>query len=130
MKHLEMQHDKEPKQDIIDQLGDISSVEIFNNQVLVATYLRPEKTKSGLYLSDNYRSEDKFQSKIGLIVAMGPQAFNDESGQWFDNTSFNLGDWVIHRPSDGWSVTVNGVLCRILSDTQIKGRVSSPDTVW
>jgi len=130
MKQLEMQHDKEPKQDIIDQLGDISSVEIFNNQVLVATYLRPEKTKSGLYLSDNYRSEDKFQSKIGLIVAMGPQAFNDESGQWFDNTSFNLGDWVIHRPSDGWSVTVNGVLCRILSDTQIKGRVSSPDTVW
>lgn len=130
MKQLEMQHDKDPKQDLLEQLGDISSIELFNNQILVATYIRPEKTKSGLYLSDKYRDEDKFQSKVGLIISIGPSAFQDDTGVWFNNASFNLNDWVIHRPSDGWSVTINGVLCRILTDTQVKARVPHPDLVW
>lgn len=130
MKELAMFHDVDPKQKLLEELGDISDIEVFNNQVLLATYIRPEKTKSGLYLSDKYRDEDKFQSKTGLIVALGPDAFADESGTWFRDTAFNLHDWVVHRPSDGFSMTVHGVLCRLVTDTQIKMRVQGPDSVW
>jgi len=130
MKQLAMDHDTDPKQKLLEELGDISDIEIFNNQVLVATYIRPEKTKSGLYLSDKYRDEDRFQSKIGLIIGLGPDAFADESGQWFRNTAFNLHEWVVFRPSDGWSVTIDGVLCRVLTDTQIRARINQPDRLW
>jgi len=130
MKQLLMEHDVDPKQKLLEELGDISQIELFNNQVLCATYIRPEKTKSGLYLSDKYRDEDKYQSKCGLLIAMGPAAFQDEGGAWFNNASFNIHDWLVFRPSDGWSITVNGVLCRMLSDTQIKMRIPHPDAAW
>ena len=125
-----MAHDGDPKQKLLDVIGDLSEVELFNNQILVAVYVRPTKTKSGLYLTDKYADEDKFQGKVGLLVGMGPAAFQDDSGQWFNDASFNLHDWLVYRPSDGWSITINGVLCRMLSDTQVKMRIPTPDTAW
>lgn len=130
MSALIMAHDSDPKQKLLEEIGDLSQVELFNNQILVAVYVRPTKTKSGLYLTDKYADEDKFQGKVGLLVGMGPAAFQDDSGQWFNNASFNLHDWLVYRPSDGWSITINGVLCRMLSDTQVKMRIPTPDTAW
>ena len=130
MANMEMDHVVDPKKDILDRLGDLSGIELFNNQILCAVYVRPNKTKSGIYLSDKTVDEDRFQGKVGLLVAAGPEAFNDTSGQWFNDVNFNVHDWLVFRPSDGWSVTVNGVLCRIMSDTQVKARISSPDQVW
>lgn len=125
-----MDHDIDPKKSILDQIGDTSNIEIFNNQILCAVYIRPQKTKSGIYLSDKTVDEDRYQGKVGLLIGMGPAAFEDENGEWFNEASFKLHDWLVFRPSDGWSVMVNGVLCRMMSDTQVKARISSPDEVW
>lgn len=130
MNVLAMNHEEDPRDKIMSELGDISGFKLLNNQVLCAVYIRPEKTKSGLYLSDKYRDEDRSQGKIGLLIAHGPSAFKDESGEWFGGYEFNIKDWLVFRPSDGWPVTVNGVLCRIMSDTQVKGIVDNPDRVW
>ena len=40
------------------------------------------------------------------------------------------GDWIVFRPSDGWSITVNNVLCRMIDDINIKARVDHHDRVW
>lgn len=125
-----MEHETDPKGKLIADLGDLSSVELFNNQILVATYIRPQKTKSGIYLTDKTTEEDRFQSKVGLLVKAGPSAFEPNDEGWFQNETFNLHEWLVFRPSDGWSITIHGVLCRILSDTQVKGRVQAPDEVW
>lgn len=125
-----MEHDVDPKQKLLDQLGDLSGVEILNNQILCAVYVRPTKTKSGIYLADQTTAEDRFQGKVGLLVGMGPAAFQDDTGQWFADSSFKLHDWLVFRPSDGWNITINGVLCRMLSDTQVKMRVPTPDLAW
>ena len=125
-----MEHDVDPKNKLLTEIGDLSSVELFNNQILVATYIRPQKTKSGIYLTDKTTEEDKFQSKVGLLVKAGPSAFEANDEGWFKGEEFNLNDWLVFRPSDGWSITIHGVLCRILSDTQVKGRVQNPDEVW
>lgn len=130
MSVMEMAHEVDPKQKLLDDLGDISKIELLNNQILVGVYIRPEKTKSGIYLTQKAVDEDRFQGKVGLLVATGPSAFKDESGEWFAGLDFRLHDWLVFRPSDGWSVTVNGALCRILSDTQVKGRIDRPDRVW
>lgn len=129
MPHMPMSHDEDPKKNLLDQLGDISQIELFHNQVLLAVYLRPEKTKSGLILTANHLDEDKYQSKVGLLIKRGPLAF-EQDGNWFTGMTFQDHEWLIFRPSDGWSITVNGVLCRIFDDISIKGRAPHPDSVY
>jgi hypothetical protein len=129
MPHMPMSHEEDPKQKLLDQLGDISQIELFHNQVLLAVYLRPEKTKSGLILTADHLDEDRYQSKVGLLVKRGPLAF-EQDGNWFTGMTFQDHEWLIFRPSDGWSITVNGVLCRIFDDISIKGRAPHPDSVY
>lgn len=130
MPFMLMEHDEDPRKKILEDLGDISNVEVFQNQLLVAVYIRPQKTKSGIYLTEKTTDEDRFQAKVGLLVKKGPQACVDQDGEWFNGINFELNDWLVHRPSDGWSITVNGVLCRMLDDISIKCRIDSPDRVW
>lgn len=130
MPFMIMEHATDPKQKLLDDIGDISAFEIFNNQILIAIYIRPNKTKSGIYLSDQSREEDKVQGKVGLVVKKGPAAFVDETSEWFKDISVEVNDWVVFRPSDGWSITVNNVLCRIIDDTAVRGKVDAPDRVW
>ena len=130
MPFMMMHHEVDPALVIKGEIGDLSSFELFNNQILVATYIRPKMTKSGILLADQTTAEDRYQSKVGLLLKTGPRAFEPNADGWFDGESFNLDDWLVFRPSDGWQITVHGVLCRILNDTQIKGRVKNPDEVW
>lgn len=130
MPFVRMTHDVDPAKTIKDEMGDISDIELFHNQVLIAIYVRPEKTKGGLYLTNNIRDEDKWQGKVGLVVKTGPDAFKDASGKWFNGVSVAEGDWVYFRPSDGWQLTIHGALCRIIDDVDIRGKITAPDSIW
>lgn len=132
-----MLHDTDPKEALLEKVGDLTGIELYGSDVLVAIYMRPEKTKSGIILTDNMRGEDAHQGKVGLIVKMGPLAFTDENNEKFRD--INVGDWVAFRSSDGWPVTLNtsnsaatkdAVLCRIITDINIRMTVSSPDLVF
>lgn len=124
-----MHHEKDPADAIRAELGDIAGFDILHNQVLVAVYQRPAKTKSGLILASQTLDEDRYQSKIGLVLKGGPEAFKS-SDAWVFPDTIREGSWIVFRPSDGWAVTVNGVLCRMLVDTSVKGVVTHPDLVW
>lgn len=130
MPFMIMEHDQDPKQKLREEIGDVTPFEIFNNQILVVIYIRPQKTKSGIFLPDQMRDEDKIQSKVGLVIKKGPSAFVDDGNEWFKDVNVEEGDWVVFRPSDGWSITVNNVLCRIIDDTAVRGKVDAPDRVW
>lgn len=128
-----MQHDIDPKAELLRKVGKLKGIEIFHNKVLVAVYQRPEKTKSGIILTDNNRSEDKFQSKVGLILKHGARAFVTDKDWNFDGLNLSVGDWILMRATDGWQIDVIGtekVECRILNDVQILGRIDHPDLVW
>ena len=92
MPHMVMTHDEDPKDAILAALGDIEKFKVFHNEVVVAVYLRPEKTKSGIFLPDSHRDEDRHQSKVGLVVKMGPEAFDDPNGNWFRDVNVKLHD--------------------------------------
>jgi co-chaperonin GroES (HSP10) len=130
MPYMKMNHEKNPKDTIFSEIGDLSSIKVFNNQVLVAIYKRPEKTKSGIVLTDNTRNEDKYQGKVGLVLKKGPLAFVDDEETWFKDVEINEGDWIFFRPSDGWQMNVHGVDCRVLRDIDIRGTIKEPDQVW
>lgn len=125
-----MDHEKDPKIKIREDVGDISTIEIFNNQVLAAIYIRPKKTSGGILLPGSTVDEDRYQSKIGLILKKGPSAFADPTGEWFAGADIKEDDWILFRPSEGWTVTINGVTCRVVDDTAVRGRVNHPDQIW
>ena len=125
-----MTHEVDPRKKILAEIGSVDDFEIFNNQVLAAVYVRPTKTKSGIYIPDKTADEDQFQGKVGLVLKTGPAAFDDPENKWFSGVNVKIHDWIVFRPSDGWKITVNNVLCRIFDDTDIRGRVDHPDRVW
>jgi co-chaperonin GroES (HSP10) len=125
-----MSHEIDPVAAILDKIGDIDGIELFNNQVLVAIYIRPEKTKAGIILPDQTRDEDQHQSKVGLVLKMGDRAFDDHYREKYTDVKIRKDDWIFFRASDGWATTINKVLCRIVEDVDVKGRISGPDVVW
>jgi co-chaperonin GroES (HSP10) len=125
----------DPAAEIYRSLGKIDDIEVCSNQILAVVYIRPEKTPGGIILANQTRDEDKYQSKVGLIVKMGPDACLD----WRDDAKFHVGDWIVFKVSDGWSLGVktdasdagtHGVPCRMLSDDSIRMRISHPERVW
>ena len=68
---MRMEHSTPVKEATAALVGDLEGVEVFGNQVLVAIYQRPNKTASGIYLSDGVRAEDQYQGKVGLVLKLG-----------------------------------------------------------
>jgi hypothetical protein len=126
-------HIPDPKQDILEKLGDLTHFEIANNEVLLAIYRRDEKTPGGIIMTANTLKEDVYQGKVGLVVKIGP-------GCRFQNLNIGLHDWVVTRPSDTWALDVNAdpkalkredfVPCRLVFDDQIRARIAHPSMVW
>lgn len=127
---------KDPAEALWKALGDISGLELFHSQVMVATYIGPEKTIGGIILPDKTLTENRFQGKVGLVVKLGPGAFIDDptNGAFFHGVSVQEGDWVFFRASDGMELfsvdRTGGVPCRVFRDIDIKGRVSDPAMLW
>lgn len=127
---MKMVHSVDPAEELRKSIGDLSNIKIYNNWILCAVYKRSEQTASGVYLPDSFRKEDEYQGKVGLVVKKGPIAFVDDDRTNFNGQNVELNDWIVFRASDGWSLNVNGVLCRMLQDTNIRMAVPSPDVVF
>lgn len=132
----------------------IAGVQLLRNRVLVATYIRPEKTSGGIIRPDATREEDKWQGKAGLVLAKGPIAFDFDEVR--ERASYNIGkagmddgyevalremnipkvgDWVFFRGSDTWDSGLQvapgvGAHCRFIFDDCIIGRIEDPSTIW
>lgn len=132
-----MAHEADPRDITWEEVGDLSGIELTGTQILCAIYKRPEKTKSGIFLTDSNRAEDVYQGKVGMVVKLGPLAFDDTGDGRFGALGkeagaghVELGDWLFYKASDGFSVSVNGRECRILNDEDVRGRIQAPDQIW
>jgi len=120
----------------LSALDDISGIEVFGDLVLVMAFAERTKTRGGIILSDKSHDEARFQGKVGLVVAVGPQAFQDDARVTFGGQTVAVGDWVMARTSDGVEFTKTrkdgsgSVLLRLFRDTQIMARLSDPRLVW
>ncbi len=124
-----------PAERMFREAGNLDGYEVFNNQVLVGTYVgHPTMMLGGkeFHLSDHTRKESGFQSKIGMILKMGPNAFQDENGKWFKGVTFEVGDWIVYRASDGWALKLQsdnpeGCLCRLIDDISVRMRIPASE---
>lgn len=130
MTALKMIHAVEPKQEILDEIGAlIGDVEPLGAQVLVAAYVRPEKTAGGIILADNTRGEDNYQGKVGLVLKLGPLAFADDAQHQWGARKPVVGDWVIFRVGDTFPTILGKRQCRFVEDVSVKAILARPDSV-
>lgn len=134
----------DPAKPLLDAAGDLSDYEVFHNLVLVATYVPPPKVFKGpngedipFHEADNSLSEHRFQGKVGLVLAFGPNAFEDDGVAKFGGTIISKGDWVIYRGTDGFEFFIRdrrkineGLSCRLIEDVFVRGRVSDPSLIY
>ena len=127
---MRMLHADNPAEGLKNSVGDISNIKVLHNNILCAVYKRPAKTASGIHLPDQILKEDEYQGKVVLVLKKGPLAFVDDEKTAFAGQDINEGEWVVLRSSDGWKLNVNGVLCQIIQDVQVRLTIPSPDLVY
>jgi co-chaperonin GroES (HSP10) len=127
----------DPRQAIMDALeGGHENLDVLHANVIVATYIRPEKTAGGIFLADRTLQEDRFQGKAGLVLKKGPLAFVDDTIAKFGGKTINEGDWVMVRPSDGMEFFASdkskgaGISCRVFKDVDIIARLDDPALIY
>jgi co-chaperonin GroES (HSP10) len=108
----------------------VDKIDVTFSQILIGIYKRPEKTKSGIILTDDTRAEDEFQGKVGLVVKVGPMAYRDTDDVQFEGFKVKVGDWVVIRASDGWPLKIGKTLCRMIPDTGVRIVIPEPDLIW
>jgi co-chaperonin GroES (HSP10) len=137
------QKEYDPKQEILDKLGVLSEAVVAQNEVLLAMYMRPEKTAGGIVLPHQNLREDRYQGKVGLVVKIGAACRfvrTDEKTGVTYGIPIDLHDWVVVRTSDTWSLELNAdpnisdpsafTLCRLVFDDQIRMKIPHPGMVW
>lgn len=134
MPAMPMRHEEDPAEVLFKKVGmkagKIPGFELMANRVLLGLYVRPEKTKSGIILSDNTRAEEKFQGKAAVVLAMGPSAFVSDDHFSFQEQTLKVGDWVSLWVTDGRAISINGAECRVIRDQDISMKIPAPDQVY
>jgi hypothetical protein len=148
------------KQHILEQLGNYhEELDLWGRSVMVAVYIRPlVKPGTTIQFTDTQQKEDQFQGKVGMILAMGPDAFKGDAS-WI-NAQFGgeggvpkVGDWLFSSANDGITLQIGGSggkrvmgilphrraeeplyffdgwCCRIIRDDLFIGRVKNPHMV-
>lgn len=133
----------DPKQEILDKIGDLSTYEIAQNEVLLAIYMRPETSSGGIILTANTLKEDRYQGKVHLVLKIGSACRfvrqDEKSGVVF-GIDVKVGDWIVMNPSHGWAMDINTltessdvkdfVPCRMCYDDAIRLRIQSPGSIY
>jgi hypothetical protein len=120
----------DPRQAIIDAVGDLSQANVCADLVLVGTFIRNEKTAGGIIRPTEVLKEDEYQGKVGLVLKTGPLAYADWEDGDDRGQSARLHDWVVFAIKDGWPVQINGTPCRFVPYDKIRMQVTDPTMVF
>ena len=124
VKQLEKEKKKKEK-----QIHEASKLPIQTGwRILVLPHRGQGKTKGGVLLSDKTVEETQIATNVGLVLAVGPDAYNDKerfpNGPWCKEK-----DWVIFARYAGSRLNIEGGELRILNDDEILGTTDDPENI-
>lgn len=108
----------EPISFVEQQLG--LDIQVKGYRLLLKAVTLPERTKSGLFLSDQFRKTFARDAKKGLVVAMGNMAYKAQDPMKFGNEPFcKIGDWVSFSVYEAQETYYNEHLCWYIADDRV-----------
>ena len=140
-----------------DLLPAVAGMKLQLNRCLIATYVKPKISSGGIIFTDRTTEEDRWQGKVGLLLATGPTAFRTDDVMAFadeqcateaaDNHDHaielafahygipQVGDWVAFRTSETHEIGVRvaagiGASCRQIFDDSIVMVLNDPTLIW
>lgn len=116
---------------IFDALGDLSTVKVPLNRILVAIFMRPEK-RGSIIVPESARNEDIYQGVAGLVVKMGEHCYEaNDSIAFTDADRCEVGDWIMFRRGECIRTRLWGRECVLLeSERGVKMVLPFPDMVF
>jgi hypothetical protein len=117
---VELARATDPRQALIDAV-DVSKIRTFGQNLLVATYIRPEKTKGGIYRPDSDIQNDELQGNVGLVLQVGEAV---EEGEEL------LHKWVRFGYNEGLKWRYADIPLRDIDLGRIRGIVDDPRQVF
>ena len=97
-------------------------------RIIVLPFKMDEKTKGGLLMTESVLERQQVGSQCGLVLAMGPQCYNDKErypeGPWC-----KVNDWVVFARYAGSRLQIEGGEIRLLNDDEILATVKDPKSL-
>ncbi len=104
----------------------------FGSLVLVQLRVAKKKTKGGLFLPEEVRDTEQWNTQVAKVIAIGPLAFHNRStgAPWPEGAWAYPGDYVRvpKYGGDAWSVLHDGdeVVFKLFKDLDLSGSVPDP----
>jgi hypothetical protein len=115
-------------------MEEINAIPLFGARIIVAKWIRNQVR--GVLMSEQTRREDGFQGKVGLVLRVGPLAFQDDDRHDWCGLSAKVGDWAVYSYSSGtdWDYSPSGpferIPCKTLTENDIDFIVPRPDFAY
>lgn len=95
--------------------------------IVLKIYTPPEKIGS-IYLTETMRDDGKYTSAVGLVLAVGPAAYQ---GERFESSGpyCKVGDWVMFPSYESLRSSYRGVPIAILADDRIIAVIGDPTEI-
>ena len=97
-------------------------------RILVLPFKMDEKTKGGLLMTESVLERQQVGSQCGLVLAMGPQCYNDKerypNGPWC-----KVNEWVVFARYAGSRIQIEGGEVRLLNEDEILATVKDPKDI-
>lgn len=129
-KIVQISQAKDKRKAILEAIGDITSVDVLSDLVLVGTYIEDEKTAGGIIKPKEVVQESEFQGKCGLVLKTGPLAYGDWESAEMAGSNAKPHTWVVFAIKDTWPLQINGVACRVVPYDKLRMRVDDPNMVF
>ena len=127
---VELSRASDFKTAVMKWLGDLSKFEILGSNVLVATYVRPEKSKGGILMPDKTKDEDRWQGTVGLVLKIGEQAFKFDGPYEYKGRVPKVGEYVMFHASDTRELFIRSTSCRLMDSSLIRMIVPAPEDLY
>ena len=127
-KHVAERRIKQKEKKVKKPLEEMSLSKPTGWRILVLPYKAKEKTKGGIILSDKTVNDSQIATNCGLVLDMGPDAYNDKdkfpNGPWCKKK-----DWVLFARYAGSRIYIDGGEIRVLNDDEILGTIEDPEDI-
>lgn len=120
--NVEPDYPGELKAEIVAAVGNLGHIELWGEEVLVAPFIKPGKTKGGLIIGGKEQKEDQWQGKSFLILKLGHKAAEISKSRGKDR-ELHVGDWGFGFPQEGSHLSVRGPGFKMAKSKDFDGEV-------